>query len=87
MLPSLANSKSCAWVAYMRTIRTWLLRSKGIFNKERSDRDFAAELESHLQFHIDDNLRAGMSPEEARRQARAGEADGEDTRIETVSAH
>jgi hypothetical protein len=27
------------------------------------------ELESNLQFHIEDNLRAGMSPEEARRQA------------------
>ena len=34
-----------------------------------SDRDLDAELQSHLQLHIDDNLRAGMSPVEARRQA------------------
>ena len=32
-------------------------------------RAFDAELESHLQLHIDDNLRAGMTPDEARRQA------------------
>jgi predicted permease len=31
--------------------------------------EFAAELESHLQMHTEDNLRSGMSPEEARRQA------------------
>ena len=53
----------------MRTIRAWLLRIRGVFNKQRIDRDLAAELESHLQFHIDDNLRAGMSPKEARRAA------------------
>jgi predicted permease len=29
----------------------------------------AAELESHLQLHIDDNVRAGMSPKAARRDA------------------
>ena len=33
------------------------------------DRELAEELESHLQMHIEDNLRAGMTPEEARRQA------------------
>jgi predicted permease len=29
----------------------------------------AEELDSHLHMHVDDNLRSGMSPEEARRQA------------------
>lgn len=53
----------------MRTIRAWLSRFGDVFNRHRTDRDLAAELESHLQFHIDDNLCAGMSPEEARRQA------------------
>ena len=38
-------------------------------HRNRHDADLAAELESHLQFHIEDNLRDGMSPEEARRQA------------------
>jgi putative ABC transport system permease protein len=43
-----------------------------ILNSLRSptpDHDLDAELKSHLQLHIDDNLRAGMSPTEARRQA------------------
>jgi predicted permease len=35
----------------------------------RAGEDFSAELESHLQMQIEDNLRAGMSPEEARRVA------------------
>jgi len=33
------------------------------------DDDFGAELRSHLQSHIDDNVQAGMTPDEARRQA------------------
>jgi len=33
------------------------------------DGDFDAELQSHLQLHIDDNLRAGMTPAAARRAA------------------
>src|SRR5262245_10791150 len=33
------------------------------------DDDFGAELDAHLQSHIDDNIRAGMTPHEARRQA------------------
>ena len=51
----------------MRKLRALLLRFKGLFHKD--DRDFADELESHLQMHIDDNIRAGMSPQEARRVA------------------
>jgi hypothetical protein len=41
----------------------------GLFGKERRDAELAEELESHLQMHIEDNLRAGMTPEEARRAA------------------
>src|SRR2546422_10943019 len=55
--------------ALMRRIRAWLVRFAGIFGKDRCGREFAAEIESHLQLHIEDNLRAGMSPEEARRTA------------------
>ena len=51
----------------MRKLRAYLLRLKGLFFKD--DRAFADELESHLQMHIDDNVRAGMSPQEARRVA------------------
>lgn len=50
----------------MRKLRAWLLRFKGLVFKND---DFADELESHLQMHIDDNIRAGMSPHEARRAA------------------
>jgi predicted permease len=53
----------------LRQLRGWLLRLFGILNREQREREFAEELESHLAFHIEDNLRAGMSPEEARRQA------------------
>jgi hypothetical protein len=36
--------------------------------KDRDD-DLAAELNAHLAAHIDDNIRAGMAPDEARRSA------------------
>src|ERR1044072_1803836 len=55
--------------AVMRRLRAWLLRFKGLFLKDTRERDLADELESHLQLHIDDNIRAGMSENEARRIA------------------
>src|SRR6266540_2729556 len=56
-------------VMRIRQLRGWLVRLFGLFHRARREREFAEELESHLAFHIEDNLRAGMSPEEARRQA------------------
>ena len=54
----------------MSTLRAFWMRLRGVFVAMKAAmRDFAAELESHLQMHIEDNLRAGMSPQEARRQA------------------
>jgi putative ABC transport system permease protein len=53
----------------MREHRAWFQRLSGLFHKERRDHELDAELESHLQMHIEDNLRAGMTLEEARRQA------------------
>src|SRR6266508_5638036 len=53
----------------IQQIRGWLVRLFGLFHRKRREREFAEELESHLVFHIEDNLRAGMSPEEARRLA------------------
>jgi len=53
----------------MTKFRALLKRITALFHRDHHDADLAAELESHLQFHIEDNLRAGMSPEEARRQA------------------
>ena len=53
----------------MRRVRAWLHRLGGSFASSRREREFADELESHLQLHIDDQIRAGMTPAEARRSA------------------
>ena len=52
----------------MRRFRFLIVKFAGLFNKERKDREFQEELESHVQMHIEDNLRLGMTPEEARGQ-------------------
>jgi putative ABC transport system permease protein len=53
----------------MRHLRALITRLIELFRKPRRERELAAELESHLQMHIDDNLRSGMTPQESRRQA------------------
>ena len=53
----------------MKHLRAWFLRLYGIFPDRRREHEFAEELESHLQMHVDDNLRLGMTPEQARREA------------------
>jgi predicted permease len=53
----------------MRHLRVFVRRISGLFRKDRRDRELAEEIESNLQMHIADNLRAGMSAGEARRQA------------------
>jgi predicted permease len=52
-----------------RTLRAALVRFAGLFRSFPQDREFEDELESHLQMLIDDNLRSGMTADEARRQA------------------
>src|SRR5215475_11796284 len=53
----------------LRQLRGWLMRLCSFFHREQREREFVEELDSHLAMHIEDNLRAGMSPEEARRVA------------------
>jgi hypothetical protein len=53
----------------MRSLRAWVTRLVGVFSASAGERDFDAELDSHLQLHVDDNIRAGMSPAAARRAA------------------
>ncbi len=53
----------------MRKLRALWIRLHGIFDGAGAEEDFSAELESHLQMHIEDNLRSGMTPEQARRNA------------------
>jgi len=50
-------------------IRSTLLRLRNLFRKDKLDRELHDELASHLELHIADNLRSGMSPEAARRDA------------------
>src|SRR4030095_1844425 len=53
----------------MKLLRAWSSRFAGLFSKGGRERDFADEIQSHLQMHIDDNIRSGMAPERARRDA------------------
>lgn len=53
----------------MRWLRAWLGRVTALADRDRRDREFTEELESHLQMHIDDNRRFGMNEIEARRKA------------------
>jgi hypothetical protein len=52
-----------------RTLRAWWLRLGEVLLTHRREVELSAEIESHLQLHIDDNLRAGMTPAGARRIA------------------
>lgn len=53
----------------MRRLRGWWRRLAEMFGKESRERELTEELESHIRLHVADNVRAGMTPEEARRQA------------------
>ena len=53
----------------MRSLRALFFRLAALFRKDRHEHEVASELESHLTMHIEDNLRAGMTAPEARRQA------------------
>jgi predicted permease len=53
----------------VRSLRALSLRLFGTFGRQRQERELAEELEAHLQAHIDDNRRLGMTSEEARRRA------------------
>lgn len=55
----------------MRTLRAWWSRITGFLRPGAGEREFADELQSHIDLHTDENIRAGMPPAEARRQALA----------------
>lgn len=56
-------------MSFVKSLRAWFQRIAGFFRKSKRDAEFVAELESHVQLHIEDSLRAGMSHEAARRDA------------------
>jgi predicted permease len=53
----------------MDSVRRALNRALAVFHGKRLDSDFGAEIATHLDAAIEDNLRQGMPPEEARRRA------------------
>ena len=53
----------------MRQLRVWAVRFGELFHRKRRDQELADEIDAHVQMHTEDNLRAGMTPFEARRQA------------------
>jgi macrolide transport system ATP-binding/permease protein len=53
----------------MKRLRAWMVRLLGLLRGAEGERELAEEIESHLQMHIDDNIRAGMTPDLARRDA------------------
>jgi predicted permease len=53
----------------VRTLRAWALRLRGACRGARDDRDFEAQLRADIEMHVEDAIRAGASPAEARRQA------------------
>jgi putative ABC transport system permease protein len=50
-------------------LRSAIARLGGLFGKSRRDADLESEFESHVELETEANVRAGMSPQEARRQA------------------
>src|SRR5258706_15522387 len=53
----------------MRSLRAFLIRLRGCLRSAEREEELNDEIDGHLQLNVDDNLRAGMSPDEARRQA------------------
>ncbi|HKV40424.1 MAG TPA: ABC transporter permease [Blastocatellia bacterium] len=53
----------------MNSVRAWISRLGGLLKSGQQEREFDNELESHIQMHVDDNIRRGMDPSEARRNA------------------
>lgn len=53
----------------MDAVREWLARLVAFARRRQRDTDFDAELSAHLELSIQDHLRQGLSPQEARRRA------------------
>jgi len=53
----------------MIRLRAWFIRLGNLFRSNRLEQELTEEIESNLQFDIEEKLRAGMTPEQARRTA------------------
>ena len=57
------------WTQFAPNCEPCWMRLVGLLRPTRADEEFRAELESHVDLHTQANIRAGLTPEEARRQA------------------
>jgi predicted permease len=64
----------------MPKLRSFLVRLFGLFRSRNYGDEFAAELESHVAMDTEAGIRAGLNPEEARRQALVRLGGAEQTR-------
>jgi predicted permease len=55
--------------SFARWLRGGLLRLAGLFHGNGKEQDLSEEMESHLALQIQDFIRSGMTPAEARREA------------------
>src|SRR6476646_3026482 len=53
----------------MGRLRAWARRFSGLVASDRRERELADEIASHLAIHTDENIRRGMAPDAARRDA------------------
>jgi len=53
----------------LAALRTAMSRIRGLFSSRREDDDFQQEMQSHLEMFTEENIRSGMTPDEARRKA------------------
>ena len=53
----------------MATLTQFIARLRALVRGGDLDRDFAQEIQAHLDMAIEDNIRLGMAPDQARRQA------------------
>src|SRR5215471_16967964 len=53
----------------MTWLRVFIHRLRGLFLKRKLEQELEDEIRAHLDMQIEDNLRQGMSPDEARYQA------------------
>jgi putative ABC transport system permease protein len=53
----------------MSTLKQFMARLRALVRSGDLDRDFEQEMQAHLEMATEDNIRAGMTPEDARRRA------------------
>jgi macrolide transport system ATP-binding/permease protein len=53
----------------MKSLRALMMRVAGMFSREQRGVGFDLELQNHVELQVEENMRAGMKPVEARRAA------------------